>query len=167
MNQSQNQPEVQPDQLIKIMQILTLALAGSVAMLGVVLFIAKKPVFDTQIFAENIKNPIHLILFLMGFAILLVRIPATNAVFAAALEKTKPEDLKGVLQIYFAPHILRLALAEAGALMGFMSTMVGGEATPYAVLGAAAFLSIVREMPTKEKIIEKVKTIKPNLMINR
>lgn len=165
MIQNSNLPDRTPEQTIQVMQILTGALAGSVIMMGAVLFITKQPVIDTHLFAENIRNPVHLILFLMGFGILLARIPLANTIFASTLESAKPQDLKSVLPLYFVPLILKIALAEAAAIMGFMSTQMSGEATPFGILAIAAIVAIAKEFPTVDKIKERVKALKPNLQL--
>ena len=165
MNTNTNMPDRTPEQTIQVMQILAGALTGSVVMMGAVLFITKQPVIDTHLFAENIKNPLHLVLFLMGFVILLARIPLANTIFAAALESAKPQDLKSVLPLYFVPLIMKIALAEAAAIMGFVSTQTSGEATPFVILAAAAIVAIIKEFPTVDKIKERVKVLKPNLQL--
>jgi len=166
MNQipSQN-PEVKPEQTLQVMQILSGALGASVIMLGVVLFVTVKPVFNTQLFVENMRSPVNLVLFLMGFTVLLIRVPLSNTILAAALENSKPDSMKAVMPLYFTPLILRLALAEAGAMMGFVSSQMSGEATPYAILAAAALVAIVKEVPTMNKIKERVKALKPNIQL--
>jgi hypothetical protein len=167
MNQNQNSNNLNPDQFIQIMRTVSLMLSLSIVMFGIVLFVIFKPAFDTQLFAENMKNFFHLFLFLLGFVILLVRVPIANTILSRALEKNKPEDLKGALPSYFSSLILRLALAESAALMGYISSPLSKEATPFAVLAIAALISMVKEIPTKEKILERIKALRPNIQISQ
>ena len=102
-------PQMKPEQTIVTMQILCGAMAAAVAMLAMVLFVIKKPVYDTVLFSENIRNPIHVVLFFLGVVLLLMRIPLANSLLAKALEAAKPQGLAQILPIYFTPFILRIA----------------------------------------------------------
>ncbi len=163
MIQNNQTPPMKPEQTIVMMQILCGAMAAAVAMLTVVLFITRKPVYDAILFSENIRNPIHAVLFFLGVVVLLLRIPLANSVLANALEKYKPQGIAQILPVYFTPFILRVALAEAAATLGFVSTHISGEVSTFIMLGAAAFVAIIKEFPSLEKVKERVRAVSPNI----
>ncbi len=154
---------MKPEQTIKTMQILCIAMGAAVGMLAVVLFVIRKPVYDTVLFSENIRNPIHVVLFFLGVVALLMRIPLANSILAKALEAAKPQGLAQILPIYFTPFILRVAMAEAAATFGFISTQLSGEVSTFIMLGAAAFVAILKEFPTLEKVKERVRAVSPQI----
>ncbi len=164
MKQTAQQP-LSPKQYIPLMQIVCMSMLGSIAILGVLLFLYIHPVYDINLFAEIIRQPLNAILFLMGAIILLIRVPISNSAFGKILDTEKPATIDKVYPHYYSIFILRLVSAEVAVFLGFIVTMKSGEISTFVVLAMPAAISIVKEFPTLKKVREKVKLVRPRLQI--
>lgn len=106
-----------------------------------------------------------MILLIVGVVLIAARIPVSNTLFKNALQQPGvAEDKNRLIQAYMAPFIIRLALAEAGAIAGFVAAFVHKESTGYLLLGAAAIFAILREFPSMAKIQDRAKMLMTNRM---
>lgn len=160
MNTSQNP---KPVSQLQILQMICLSMAGSVVVFGAVLFMIKPPIYNTELFTEIMRNPLHVMLFFLGVVAILIRVPLANTLLSKALESAKPQGLEQIIPHYQTAFILRVALAESAALMGFASTLLSGEMSAFMILAGAGLVAIIKEFPTAEKLKTRVNAVKPGV----
>ena len=155
MLQPQQPPYQTPEQTIMLLKILTLAMAFSIVPFAVVLVITQKWVINQALFNELITTQPTQILMIVGALIYVARVPVSTMLYKKAVEGIRLEETSKWLAAYFVPHLVRLALAEAAGLIGFIIAFQYNESTSFVVLGLAAVIGILREIPSMEKIKER------------
>lgn len=155
MLQPQQPPYQTPEQTILILKILTFAMAFTMVPFAVVLVISQKWVIDQALFNVLMSTQPTQILMFVGAIIYVSRVPISNMIYKNAVVGIKLEETQKWIQAYYTPHIIRLALAESAGLIGFVIAFQYNESTSFVVLGLAAVIGILREIPSQEKIKER------------
>ncbi|MFN8790606.1 MAG: hypothetical protein ACK5Y2_04040 [Bdellovibrionales bacterium] len=145
-------PVLPADQQILVLRMIWGALFSSVVLLGVVLAVSGRFVLDSNRFRELTGQGPYLVFFVIGVVLLTARVFLSNTVFQKSVEKIALEDSSALVQAYTVPFILRLALAEATAVAGFVCAFLHEESTSYLILGGAAAAAVIREFPSLPRI---------------
>ena len=142
-------------------------MTGAIAILGYVLKVTNHFVIDLEQFQTNLMSNqmtqiftmSGLIMFAMHLFIPNLLMQNTNlaprdlAPYASGTPAASTAQAK--IQKYAAANIVRLAMLEASAMMGFLAAIMTNEATPYIVLAALGIATIFATMPSEESIREK------------
>ncbi|MFN8846578.1 MAG: hypothetical protein ACK5V3_09985 [Bdellovibrionales bacterium] len=148
-----NQPQnLGPDAQLMNLRIFTAAMAMSISTLGFVLFATQKWNLNQAEFQALLSDIQVQALFGMGVILLVLRTPVANHLLKLALQGKDIQDKSLLLQLMFPSQILRLALAEASALFGFVIAFLHGESTSFLILGLAALFAMAREWPSFESL---------------
>lgn len=151
-NTNSMRPVLPTDQQILVLRMIWGALFWSIILLGIVLFISGRFVLDSDRFRELTSQGAYLVFFVVGVVLLTARVFISKTLFQKAVEKLALEDSQALVQAYTVPFVLRLALAEATAVAGFVCAFVFQESTGYVILGGAAAVAVIREFPTLPRI---------------
>jgi len=133
MLQPQQPPYQAPKQKIMLLKILTFAMAFTMVPFAAVLFVTKKWVINQALFNELMSTQPTQILMFVGAILFVSRVPVSNMIFKNAVKDIKLEETDKWLTAYFAPHMIRLALAEAAGIIGFMIAFYYNESTSFVV----------------------------------
>jgi hypothetical protein len=153
------QPNLNPEAQLMTTRILTMAMAMSICLFGFVLFSTQKWNLNQAEFQALLSNMQMQILFGMGVLVLVLRTPFANHMLKTALQGKDINDKAQLLQLSFPSHIIRLALAEASALFGFVISFLYNESTSFLILGLAALFAIAREWPSHESFKRKAELL--------
>ncbi len=155
MLQPQQPPHQTPEQTILLLKILTFAMAFTLVPFAAVLLISQKWVIDQALFNILMTTQPTQILMFVGAILYVARVPVSNMIYKNAAAGIKIDETDKWIKAYFAPHIIRLALAESAGMIGFIIAFQYNESTSFVVLGLAAVIGILREIPSQEKIKER------------
>jgi len=155
MLQPQQPPYQTPQQKILVMKMITFSLSFTIIPFAAVLFMTKKWVIDQALFNELMATQPTQVLMIGAALLYVARVPISTMLYKKAVEGIKLEETDKWVTAYAAPHLVRLALAEAAGIIGFMIAFHYNESTSFVVLGLAAVIGILREIPSMEKIKER------------
>lgn len=138
---------------LNMMRIITFAMIISSAMLGLVLNISGKWNIDSAKFQLLLQDVSIQMPLAFGVFVLVIRTILANFIFKSGISNLqKPAENKQILGIIFTMHIIKCALAEAAAIMGFMIAQLHGESSAYVILGGAALFALLREFPSPSNL---------------
>lgn len=159
MVEQQNTPSQDPKQLLMSMTIVTGAMIMSLVIFSFLLFQTQKFVIDQAQFQVLLENLQFQVLVGMGALLLIVRVHIANLILKATTKDIPITDTAKWLQASFTPQIVRLALADASAMMGFVAAFTFNEASAFLILGVSAAIAMLREFPTIEKLKARVMAV--------
>ena len=142
---------------ILTLKIISFAMLMSVAMLGGLLVFLKKWQTDTILFKLLLDRLDVMILLSFGVVLLIVRTPIANLLFKKAILDPRNNKANSIFAAITVFQIVRLAMAEAAAVIGFQISIMYGESSSFVILGGAAIFAILREFPSESALNALIK----------
>lgn len=159
MQTTNSNMEIKPQNFFFTLRVLMGAMAMSVIIFGVALFVTKNWYMDQVFFEQLLKEIPVQILFALGVLVLVGRTSISNLMLRQATKELDIKDVQKLLLASFTPFLVRLMMAEFSAIMGFVIAMVYKESTAFLILGLSAIFAILREWPTLEKFKGRVELV--------
>lgn len=145
--------------LIFYYRLITLMMLMSLGFFTTVLFAAQKWNLNQVLFQEMMSAIEVQILFGVGVLVLVARTPIANHILKNSLQNVDFGDRLQLLKASFSSHIVRLAMAEAAALFGFVINLLHNESTSFLILGIAGAFAILREWPTYDSVKRRAELV--------
>ena len=166
MTNSSNQQGT-PQQQVQLMRILSFFFCGSILMVAGVLSTIAFPAFDFHRFVSQIQVPMSSGLFATAVIVLSLRRFLADQVLKISIKGHRESGAIDYFRVYLMSHIIRLALAEAGVLIGFVLVITSNqkEWMGFALLVVAALMAILNEIPSYESVKAHIQHLDPQAKV--